>query len=314
MNGRGEIIIYQTPDGLTSIDVKLVGETVWLNVEQLSNLFQRDRTSIQRHLRKIYADEELSEATTCAKIAQVQSEGARQVERCIPYYNLDAIISLGYRINSKVAVQFRIWATNILKEYLLRGIAVNNARLRQLGQTVELLKRTSVQLDTDQVLSVIEQYTKALDLLDGYDHQTVRKPKGDSSSYVLSYEECRQLIDRMKFNSESELFGHEKDESFKGAIGNIYQTFSGEELYPSVQEKAANLLYFIVKDHAFSDGNKRIAATVFLYFLQKNEVLFKSTGELAIDNNTLAAITIMIAESHMDEREMMVNLVMNFLL
>lgn len=317
MSERGEIIIYQTQDGLTSIDVKLDGETVWLTQSQMSELFQKDRTVIARHIQNVFREHELSESKVCAFFAHTTPHGAikgKTQHSEVKIYNLDVIISVGYRVKSQRGVEFRRWANSVLKDYLVKGLAVNKTRLRQLGQTVELLKRASCQLDTNQVLSVIEQYTKALDLLDGYDHQSVGKPDGKTSGYVLTYEECRQLIDSMKFNSDNTLFGHEKDESFKGAIGNIYQTFGGAELYPSVEEKAANLLYFVVKDHAFSDGNKRIAATVFLYFLQKNDVLFKSTGEPSIDNNTLAAITIMIAESRMDEREMMVNLVMHFLL
>ncbi|MCQ2591853.1 MAG: Fic family protein, partial [Treponema sp.] len=204
----------------------------------------------------------------------------------------------------------------VLKQYILNGYAANENRLSQLNQTIQLIKRLEGQtenlLDKAQILSVVESYTQALDLLDDYDHQKVNKPEGNNSTYVLSYEECRSIIDQMKFASESNLFGNEKDDSFKGSIGDIYQTFGGKELYPSLQEKAANLLYFITKNHSFSDGNKRIAATMFLYFLDKNNWLFEN-GVKRIADNTLVALTIMIAESKSDEKELMVNLVMNFL-
>lgn len=313
MNNKGEIVIYQTPDGKTSIDVKLENDTVWLNVEQLSVLFQRDRTTLQRHIRNIYGDGELDETATCAKNAQVQIEGGRKIERRIPYYNLDLIISLGYRVNSQRGVRFRIWATQVLKDYIIKGVAVNDNRLRQLGEVIKVLKRTTDRLDARQILAVVEQYTYALDLLDDYDHQCVAKPEGSSATYVLGYDECREIINQMRFSAESDLFGHEKDESFLSSIGAIYQTFGGEELYPSVEEKAANLLYFITKNHSFNDGNKRIAATIFLYFLQKNGILYRQGGEKRIDDNTLVAITILIAESGTDEKEIMTRLVMNFL-
>lgn len=313
VNKRGEIVLYQTPDGASNIEVRLEDDTVWLNVEQLSLLFQRNRSTLQRHIKGIYDDGELDEGATCAKNAQVQQEGERFVERYIPYYNLDVIISLGYRVKSRSGVMFRIWASKVLKDYLLRGAAVNDTRLKQLGETVKILKRTTKMLDAQQVLSVVEQYAQALNLLDAYDHQSLEKPIGQQSIYVLTYEECRKIIDQMRFASESELFGNEKDGSFYSSIGAIYQTFGGKDLYPSVEEKAANLLYFITKNHSFSDGNKRIAATIFLYFLQKNGILHREGGENRIDNNTLVAITIMIAESTMEEKETMIKLVMNFL-
>lgn len=313
MNTKDKIIIYQTPDGNTSIDVKLEKDTVWLSMEQLSMLFQRDRTTLQRHIRNIYGDGELEEAATCAKNAQVQKEGDRMVERSIPYYNLDLVISLGYRVKSQRGVQFRIWATRVLKQYIIHGVALNDNRLRQLGETIKVLKRTTAQLDARQILSVIEQYTAALDLLDDYDHQRVGKPTGSRSTYVLRYDECRDIIRQMRFSAESDIFGQEKDESFHSSIGAIYQTFDGIEVYPSVEEKAANLLYFIAKNHSFNDGNKRIAAALFLYFLQKNGILYRKSGDKRIDDNTLVAITIMIAESRTDEKDIMTRLVMNFL-
>lgn len=235
------------------------------------------------------------------------------VKQNVAVYTLDVIISVGYRVNSKRATFFRRWATNILKEYLIRGIAINDNRLKQLGETIRILKRSTDQLDAKQVLAVVEQYTMALDLLDDYDHQCIGKPEGNKATYILSYEECRKVINDMKFNTHNDLFGNEKDDSFHSSIGAIYQTFGGEDVYPSVEEKAANLLYFVTKNHSFSDGNKRIAATIFLYFLQKNGILYRDNREKRIDDSTLVAVTIMIAESRIEEKELMTRLVMNFL-
>ena len=230
----------------------------------------------------------------------------------VEYYSLDVIISVGYRVKSKRGIEFRKWANSVLKQYILKGYAANDRRLEELRQTLQIIRRTENQLDKNQILSVIEQYTYALDLLDDYDHLSVKKPDGTSATYRLTYEEARKVIDSMKFGDASSLFGNEKDESFEGSISAIYQTFGGKDVYPTVQEKAANLLYFITKNHSFSDGNKRIAATMFLYFLNKNGLLFKN-GLKQIEDNTLVALTIMIAESKPEEKELMVNLVMQFL-
>lgn len=213
-------------------------------------------------------------------------------------------------MKSQRGVEFRRWANNVLKQYVLQGYAVNYNRITQLGEVIRIMKRTENNSDAKQVLSVIERYSLALDLLDDYDHQTMNRPSGNTAVYVLSYEECRKIIDTMKYNADSDIFGNEKDDSFKGSIGNIYQSFSGEDVYPSLEEKAANLLYFITKNHSFSDGNKRIAATMFLYFLDKNGVLF-ANGEKLIDDHTLVALTIMIAESKPEEKEMMISVIMN---
>lgn len=229
------------------------------------------------------------------------------------FYNLDAIIAVGYRVNSRRATQFRIWATGVLRDYLLKGYALNQSRLKELGQVVRLLKQTGNQLDARQVLSVVERYTVALELLDAYDHQRIGKPKGRKARTRLNYEECRRFIDAMKFGDESALFGNEKDESFKGSLGAIYQTFDGKEVYPAVEEKAANLLYFVVKNHSFTDGNKRIGAALFLYFLDKSKRLLLADGQKRIADHTLVALTVMIAASKPAEREIMVNLVMTFL-
>ena len=308
---QGSLVFYKSEDGNIQLNVKLEKDTVWLTQSQMSNLFGVDRTVIVRHIRNIYKSAELCEDATCAKNAQVQEEGGRTVRRTIPYYNLDMIISVGYRVNSKNATQFRIWATSILKQYLIKGYAINDQRLQQLGEVIRIMKRTQNELDAKQVLSVIENYSTALTLLDDYDHQCMKRPEGSKATYVLSYEECRNLIDQMRFNADSDLFGHEKDDSFKGSIGNIYQSFGGEDVYPTLEEKAANLLYFVTKNHSFSDGNKRIAATVFLYFLDKNGILYDENGNKRIADYTLVALTIMIAESRIEEKEMMVSIIMN---
>lgn len=308
---QDSLVFYKSEDGNIQLNVKLEKDTVWLTQSQMSNLFGVDRTVIVRHIRNIYKSAELCEDATCAKNAQVQEEGGRTVRRTIPYYNLDMIISVGYRVNSKNATQFRIWATSILKQYLIKGYAINDQRLQQLGEVIRIMKRTQNELDAKQVLSVIENYNIALTLLDDYDHQCMKRPEGSKATYVLSYEECRNLIDQMRFNADSDLFGHEKDDSFKGSIGNIYQSFGGEDVYPTLEEKAANLLYFVTKNHSFSDGNKRIAATVFLYFLDKNGILYDENGNKRIADYTLVALTIMIAESRTEEKEMMVSIIMN---
>lgn len=308
---QDSLIFYKSADGNIQLNVKLEKDTVWLTQSQMSNLFGVDRTVIVRHIRNIYKSAELCEDATCAKNAQVQEEGGRTVRRTIPYYNLDMIISVGYRVNSKNATQFRIWATSILKQYLIKGYAINDQRLQQLGEVIRIMKRTQNELDAKQVLSVIENYNTALTLLDDYDHQCMKRPEGSKATYVLSYEECRNLIDQMRFNADSDLFGHEKDDSFKGSIGNIYQSFGGEDVYPTLEEKAANLLYFVTKNHSFSDGNKRIAATIFLYFLDKNGILYDENGNKRIADYTLVALTIMIAESRIEEKEMMISIIMN---
>ncbi|MBR1640246.1 MAG: virulence protein RhuM/Fic/DOC family protein [Treponema sp.] len=277
----------------------------------MASLFDRDVKTIGKHVKNAI-EEELSGLPTVANFATVQTEGERSVEREIEYYNLDVIISVGYRVKSKRGIEFRKWANSVLKQYILKGYAANDRRLEELRQTLQIIRRTENQLDTNQILSVIEQYTYALDLLDDYDHLSVKKPDGTSATYRLTYEEARKVIDSMKFGDASSLFGNEKDESFEGSISAVYQTFDGKDVYPTVQEKAANLLYFITKNHSFSDGNKRIAATMFLYFLNKNGLLFKN-GLKQIEDNTLVALTIMIAESKPEEKELMVNLVMQFL-
>ena len=308
-----QLIFFQSQDGDIEVPVRIESDSLWLTRTQMADLFGVTPQNITLHLRNVYKANELSESSTSKESLLVQIEGKRQVSRKVQEYNLDAIISVGYRVNSVRATQFRIWATKVLKEYILRGYAINNQRLKQLGQAVEVMKRVSNRLDTNQVLDVVRSYSSALALLDGYDHQTIKKPTTKTKSVELSYEECRAFIDSMSFSEDSTLFGNEKDGSFKSALGAIYQSFGGKDLYPSAQEKAAHLLYFVTKNHAFSDGNKRIAAGLFLYFLRRNKLLLRKDGSKRIADHTLVALTVMIAESKPSEKEMMVNLVMNFL-
>ena len=304
---NGKIVIYRTADGETSIDVKLENDTVWLTQAQMAELFQKDQSVIARHIRNVFKEGELEEMSNMQILHNTFSK-----YKPTGVYSLDVIISVGYRVKSKRGVEFRKWANSVLKQYILQGYAVNSSRIAQLGEVIRVMKRTENTLDSRQVLSVIEKYSKALNMLDSYDHQNMNRPKGSNDTYRLTYEECINVISHMRFGDESALFGREKDDSFKGSIGNIYQSFGGQELYPSLEEKVAHLLYFITKNHSFLDGNKRIAATMFLYFLDKNVVLFADGGKL-IDDHTLVALTIMIAESKPEEKEMMITVVMNCL-
>ncbi len=311
-----QIILFESSDGAVALNVTVDTrkDEVWLNRSQMALLFDRDIKTIGKHISNALK-EELTETSdsTVAKFATVQIEGSREVSREIEYYNLDVIISVGYRVKSQRGVEFRRWATDVLHRYIIEGRAENERRLHQLSQTVALLERVADELEIGQVLEVVKSYASALDLLDDYDHQRIAKPLGSDATYVLEYDECCKLIKTLKFNAESNLFGIEKDDSFKSSIAAIYQSFGGQDLYPTVQEKAANLLYFIVKDHSFHDGNKRIAATVFLYFLDKNGMLYRN-GQKVVSDSALVATTIMIAESKPEEKEIMVSLVMNFLI
>ena len=311
---KNDIILFETEDSEVSLQVQMQDETVWLSRNQMAELFDRDVKTIGKHINNAIK-EELAEQVVVAKFATTTQHGAikgKTQTHMTDFYSLDVIISVGYRVKSQRGVEFRRWANSVLKDYILRGYAVNDKRISQLGQMVQIMKRAENQLDAQQVLSVVESYSAALDMLDDYDHQTMSKPKGNAATYTLTYDECREVIDKMKFATDSNLFGNEKDDSFKGSIGAIYQSFDGEDLYPSLEEKAANLLYFVTKNHSFSDGNKRIAATMFLYFLDKNGALF-ADGHKRIADYTLVALTIMIAESKPEEKEMMVNVIMNCL-
>jgi len=318
-----KIIIYQTEDGQTQIDVRLENETVWLTQAQMAELFDKDRTVIGRHIRNIYKEEELEQNITCAKFAHMGSEGDQRYEYTA--YNLDVIISVGYRVNSKRGVKFRQWANRVLKEYLIKGYAVNDRiRKEQIGelrQLVGMLGRTIQNQsllsndETNALFEVVTNYTYALDTLDNYDYERLTIDKTTKEEpFHATYENAMEAINglREKFGG-SVLFGNEKDDSFKSSIGQIYQTFGGEELYPSVEEKAAMLLYLVTKNHSFSDGNKRIAATLFLWFLNNNHILYREDGSKRLADNTLVALTLMIAESKTEEMDVMVKVVVNLI-
>ena len=304
-----DIVLFQSSDGNVAIPVSTDRNTVWLTRLQMADLFDRDVKTIGKHIQNALHEE--LDPSTVAKFATVQSEGTRTVTRSIEYYSLDMIISVGYRVKSQRGVEFRRWANGVLKQYIIQGYAANETRLRQLGDVIRLMKRTQNDLDSAQVLAVIERYSSALDLLDDYDHQSLRRPAGTEAVYVLNYEECRHVIDSMRFGKESALFGNEKDDSFKGSIGAIYQTFGGQDVYPSTEEKAANLLYLVTKNHSFSDGNKRIAAALFLYCLDRNGKLYDENGDKRLDDHTLVALTILVAESRPEEKETMISVIMN---
>ena len=301
---NNEIVLFETEDKQITLSVPIDQETVWLTQAQMEELFGRDISVISRHINNIFKEEEVDKKSNLHFLQIANSD------RPVAYYSLDVIISVGYRVKSKRGIEFRKWANSVLKKYILQGYAVNTNRIAQLGEVIQIMKRTQNSLDSKQVLSVIEKYSEALDMLDSYDHQNMIRPKGNTATYELSYDECREVIANMRFGGESELFGKEKDDSFQGSIGNIYQSFGGQDVYPTLEEKAAHLLYFVTKNHSFYDGNKRIAAAMFLYFLDKNGVLFRD-GEKLIADHTLVALTIMIAESRPEEMEMMITVVMN---
>ena len=317
MEQVNEMVVYQ-PDEVVSLEVRVENETVWLNLNQIAMLFDRDKSVISRHINNIYKEKELSKTSTVAKNATVQIENGRSIVRQMDYYNLDVIISVGYRVKSKEGIKFRKWATNILKEYMLRGYAVNKRRLEYLEKTVKLIdiaNRIDERLENNdaiEILKVIGSYSKALDLLDDYDHRTLKKIKGNIDQRKMEYNECINVINKLKFNEKSDIFAIERDKGLEAIIGNIYQSFDGQDVYKSVEEKAANFLYFTVKNHVFVDGNKRIAATLFIYFLNFYNILYKD-GQKTIDNNTLAALTLLIAQSNPKEKDVIIDLVINFL-
>ena len=309
-----EVVIFKNGELELEVTVSENRENVWLSQDQMATLFDVDRSRVTRHIKNIYDDNELDENSTCAENALVQTEGKRKVKRTIKIYNLDMILAVGYRVKSPNGIIFRKWATSILKDYMIKGYTINQKRLDALHKTVEIQTRilaSTLELDGKEVLNVIETYANALSLLDDYDHGLLSKPEGTNSIYRLSYQECRELIDKMKFDSD--VFGVEKEEGkLNGILAAVYQNVFGQELYPSIEEKAANLLYFLIKDHPFADGCKRIGATIFLEFLNKNNHLIIE-GTPIISNSALVAITLMIAESRPEEKETMISLVMNFL-
>jgi prophage maintenance system killer protein len=320
------IVIYQAENGTTQLEINLQKDTLWLNLNQISQLFERDKSVISRHIKNIYQEDELTQSSTVAFFATVQKEGNREVKREIEYYNLDLIISVGYRVNSKRGTQFRIWATNILKQHIVQGYTINEKRLKEerqrlkdLQTAIDLVYRTvnELELKTDQtreLMQVIADFSSALTILDDYDHGRLKaESKSKGTNFVLSYEKAMAVIKTLKPDFDSSLFGNEKDESFKGSIGAIYQTFGGEDVYPSIEEKAANLLYFVTKNHSFSDGNKRIAAALFIYFLNEHHLLYTINNTKRIADGTLAALTLLIAQSKPEEKEVMVKVVSNLM-
>lgn len=312
MEKKNQIIIFR--DETLEIEVSFDKDnyTVWLSQAQMATLFNVDRSRITRHINNIYQDNELDKSSTSAESAQVRIEGTRKVKRKIEIYNLDMIISVGYRVNSKQGIIFRKWATNILREYMVRGYVENEKRLLELNKIIKISKRSTNDLESKAILDVLERYSRALNLLDGYDNQSIAKPKGSYDAYYISYDEAIAFLKQMEFKNHTSLFGKEKDGGFKSGLAAIYQTFDGKELIPTIEEKAASLLYSLVKNHGFIDGNKRIAAAMFIYFLDKNNIL-KRNDKLVIDNSTLVTLTILIAESKPQEKEIIINLIMNFL-
>ncbi len=317
MEKKFDLVKFVDNDFELEVRTDKENDTVWLSQEEMALLFDVDRTRIVRHISNIYQDNELDYNSTCAESAQVQLEGKRKIRRKLKIYNLDMIISVGYRVKSQRGILFRKWANRILKEYLLQGYSINQKRLLALNKTIETQSRmlaSSLNIDQEALVSVIEEYTNALDLLDDYDHQCLNKPKGNQTIYELTYQDCRTLIDSMKFKDTSTIFGLEKEEGkLNGILAAVYQNVFDQEVYPSLEEKAAHLLYFLVKDHPFADGCKRIAATIFLEFLNRNHALVKN-GKIVIANDTLVAITILTAESKPEEMDIIINLIMNLLI
>ena len=322
---KGEIIIYETKDGETSIDVRMEEETVWLTQAQMVDLFQTTKQNVSLHINNVYKENELEKNSTVKEYLTVQNEGRRLIRRNVKYYNLDVIISVGYRVKSQRGTQFRIWANSVLKRYLTQGFAIKeNAtqiQLQNLSSMLEILSKSieneSISIDeTQNLLRIIKDFSYGLDTLDKYDNQVleVEKTTESEDEFRINYENASQVIQdlKKKFNA-SQLFGNEKDSSFKSSVNTIYQTFDGKELYPSIEEKAAMFLYLVVKNHSFSDGNKRIAAFLFLWFLEKNRILYKKNGQKLIENNTLVALTLLIAESKSEEKDMMQKLVVNLI-
>ena len=308
---KNEIILFENQN--VKLEVNMKDETVWLSLDQMARLFDRDKSVISRHIKNAL-EEELDDNVVVANFATTAKDGKTYQ---VQFYNLDMIISVGYRVKSRNGIIFRKWATNVLKDYMVKGYAVNQKRLEYLEKTVKLINIAG-RIDSDlndneakEIIKVINEYSNALNLLDDYDHKRVTKPKGTRNNQKVTYEECIDVINKLKFNSDSELFALERDKGLNSIINNIYQSFDGKDLYPTVEEKAANFLYLITKNHTFIDGNKRIAATLFIYFLNFYNILYKE-NEQVIDNNTLVAITLLIAQSNPKEKEIIIDLVMNF--
>jgi prophage maintenance system killer protein len=317
----GKIVLYQN-----TLEVKLRDDTVWLTQKQMATLFDKDADTIGLHLKNIYKEHELEESATTEESSVVQTEGQRRVRRKVRFYNLDAILSVGYRVNSKRGTQFRIWATNVLRGHLVNGYTLNKKRLtaqagkiKELQDAVSLLSNIvaleNISDETKGVISIISEYSRGLGLLDDYDHERLSTPGGTRrKTAVMTYEEAQEIIVAMKKKfHDSALVGREKDQSFKSSIGAIYQTFDGKDLYPTLEEKAAHLLYFVTKNHSFVDGNKRIAAAMFISFLHKNKILLRKDGSKRIDDNALAALTLMVAASKPSEKDKLIKVILNLM-
>ena len=308
---KNEIILFENQNVKLEVNVK--DETVWLTQEQMGTLFGKSKSTINEHIKNIYREKELEEQETLRKFGNSEFSA-----KPINYYNLDMIISVGYRVKSKNGVIFRKWATNILKDYMIKGYAVNQKRLEYLEKTIKLIDiagRIDNELkgtEAQEIIKVINNYSNALNLLDDYDHKKISKPNGTKNNKKITYEDCKNIVSQLKYGNDSDLFALERDGGLKSIIGNIYQSFDGTDLYPTIQEKAANFLYLITKNHTFIDGNKRIAATLFIYFLKFYNILYNEQGQI-IDNNTLVAITLLIAQSNPKEKDILIDLVMNFL-
>lgn len=311
---KNDIIIFE--DEELKLNVNMKDETVWLNLEQLTKLFNKNRTTINRHINNIFEEGELKRKEVCAKFAHTTKHGFKVNKtqtRELDYYNLDMIISIGFRVKSQKGIIFRKWATKILKEHLIKGYTINQKRIEQLEKTVKLIDiADNIKTDnkSKEIINIINNYSKALNILDDYDNKKILKPKGSQSNQKISYEECKKIIIKLNYNSK--LFGLERDKGLQSIIKDIYQTYNNQELYPSIEEKASNLLYLIIKNHVFIDGNKRIGAAIFIYFLNFYDILYKDNKKV-IEDNTLVALTLLIAESNPNDKYILIDLIMNFL-
>jgi len=326
---KGEIVIYKTPGKEVEVRVSLEKDTVWLTLNQIAMLFNTDKSGVSRHLKNIFASGELDKKSTVAKIATVQKEGSRRLERYLGYYNLDAVLSVGYRVNSKQATAFRVWATDKLKKYLIAGYAINEKRLAGAKEKLMELKEAIAFLEQKakhelltgqerEILDLLSSYSKTLTILEQYDRDAVKVVVGRKPQFLLKYESAKKIISEIKKELSSrqeaaELFGEERDHALEGIIGNLYQTFGGKELYSSIEEKAAHVLYLIIKDHPFTDGNKRIASFLFVHFLDKNNYLYKEGGEKKINDNALTALALLVAISDPKEKGTLIKIIINLL-
>lgn len=311
---NNEVVIFKDNEIELNVSLSTEENTVWLSLDTMSKLFEKNKSTISRHIKNIFNEGELQQNAVVANFATTASDGKTYN---VTYYNLDVIISVGYRVKSQRGIIFRQWANKVLKQYLVQGYAVNEKRLKALNKTVKIQSEIIAGIagiEADEVLRVVNEYSKALELLDKYDHQCITAPEGSKCTYWLKYDECMQFIKNMEFSASSGIFGLEKEPGkLESILSAIYQTAFGQEVYPTLEEKAANLLYFVVKDHPFNDGCKRIAAALFLYFLDKNGALFNKDGRKVISNSALVAITLMVAESKPEEKALMINLILNFL-